>query len=80
MTTPVNSKFQIGDLVLGIYDFIEYLYYGAYYADEPVPAPEHLGVVTAITEEQYYFDGLVYTVLCVDGTRRFFLSDELVKL
>ena len=45
-----------------------------------MPAPEHLGVVIAITEEQYYFDGLVYTVLCVDGTRRFFLSDELVKL
>ena len=80
MTSTNKSKFQIGDLVLGIYDFIDYLYYGSYYTDEPIDPPEHLGVIIAITEEQYYFDGFVYTVLCIDGTRRFFLSDELIKL
>ena len=74
------EQYRVGDLVVGIYDFMEHLYYSAYYPDD-VPTPEqNIGVIVAISDDGFYFGEHVYTVLCIDGMKRFFLGDELMLL
>jgi hypothetical protein len=79
----VESKkqvFKIGDLVVGAYDFMEYLYYKTMYPDEVPDPPTYVGVVTHADYQPHYFGEWVYAVLCIDGLTRYFLEDEIAKL
>ena len=40
----------------------------------------HTGVIIDIDYEMEYFQDYVYTVLCLDGTKRYFIESELIKL
>ena len=40
----------------------------------------HTGVVIDVDYELEYFQDYVYTVLCLDGTKRYFIESELIKL
>ena len=39
-----------------------------------------VGVVVEIDYEVEYFQDYVYTILCLDGVKRFFIESELIKL
>lgn len=79
MTTESDPLFKIGDLVTGYYDYTEHLYYSIFGAG-PTRLTNHVGVVVAIDYEIYYFGDYIYTVLCVDGNKRFFLEEELAYM
>ncbi len=72
------AKFKIGDLVRGFYDIIEFYYWH----DDPDDyyVATHTGVVIEIEYEMEYFEDYVYTILCLDGVKRFFIESELLKL
>ncbi len=72
--------FKIGDLIVGAYDFMEYLYYKSMYPDDVPEPPAYVGVVTHVDYQAHYFGEYIYAVLCTDGSTRFFLEDELAKL
>ena len=71
--------YKIGDLVRGHYDYADHIYYSIF-DDKPARTPRHVGVIIAVDHELYYFGEYIYTVLCIDGTTRFFLGDELAPL
>ena len=71
--------FTVGDLVHGHYDFAEHIYYSVF-EDRPHLRPPHLGVVVSIEHESYYFGEYIYCVLCVDGTKRYFLEEEMTAV
>ena len=75
-----HQIFSIGDLVVGAYDFMEYLYYKELYPDDIEPPPTHVGVVTNADYQPHYFGEWIYAVLCTDGMTRYFLEDEIAKL
>ena len=79
MTQERPSVFKIGDLVTGRYDYTDHLYYSVF-GEGPARMSQHVGVVISVDHEMYYFGDYIYTVLCVDGTKRFFLEDELAFL
>jgi len=75
-----TPSFKIGDLVVGAYDFMEYLYFKSLYPDDVPEPPTYVGVVTNADFQPYYFGEWIYAVLCVDGLTRYFLEDEIAKL
>ena len=78
MGYDIPPKFNIGDLVRGYYDIVEYYYW---YDDESdYPLNIHSGVVVEIDYEMEYFEDYVYTILCLDGVKRFFIESELIML
>lgn len=78
MAPDIPARYKIGDLVKGYYDIIEYYYW----QDDPHDyfVTSHTGVVVEVDYEIEYFQDYVYTILCLDGTKRFFIESELVKL
>jgi len=64
---------------MGCYDFDDMLYYSVF-GRVTQEVPQHVGVVVSISSETFYFGEYVYTVLCVDGNKRFFLREELARL
>jgi len=79
MNPSKQPFFKIGDLVKGRYDYSDHLYY-TIFEELPVRTPQHIGVVVSIDTEMYYFGEYIYTVLCIDGNKRFFLEDEITPL
>ena len=73
-------KFKIGDLVVGAYDFLEYLYLKSMFPDHIEEPPAYVGVITSIDFQPYYFNEFIYEVLCTDGRTRFFLCEEIASL
>lgn len=71
--------FKVGDLVRGFYDFADHIYYSVF-EDLPAHFRPHVGVIVSIEHESYYFGEYIYCVLCVDGTKRFFLEEEIAPL
>lgn len=78
MALDIPARYKIGDLVKGYYDIIEYYYWH----DDPDDyfVTSHTGVVVEIDYELEYFEDYVYTILCLDGVKRFFIESELIKL
>jgi len=79
MGKPV-SLFKVGDLVVGAYDFMEYLYFKSLYPDDVPEPPTFVGVVTGVDYKPHYYGELVDDVLCTDGYVRYFLEDEIAQL
>ena len=79
MSTSNEPFFKVGDLVTGQYNYSDHIYYSVF-EESPLRLPQHVGVVVAIDHEMVYFGEYIYTVLCIDGTKRFFLSSELAPL
>jgi len=75
-----EAAFKVGDLIVGAYDFMEYLYYKALYPEDVPDPPTYVGVVTHVDYQPHYFGEYIYAVLCTDGSTRFFLEDEIAKL
>ena len=75
-----EPSFKIGDLVVGAYDFMEYLYFKSLYPDDVPEPPTYVGVVTHVDFQPYYCGEWIYAVLSVDGLTRYFLDDEIAKL
>ena len=75
-----EQEFKVGDLVVGAYDFLDYLYYKSIYPDEVPDPPTYVGVITSVNYQPYYFGEWIYAVLCTDGITRYFLIDEIAKL
>tara|TARA_B100001123_G_scaffold74689_1_gene84134 strand:+ start:23223 stop:23456 length:234 start_codon:yes stop_codon:yes gene_type:complete len=72
-----DTKFKVGDLVRGFYDFeITYCF------DESDPMRLFYGVIMAHGESNIFFPygNYFYQVLCTDGTIRFFTEWELKKV
>ena len=78
MGFDIPPKYKIGNLVKGFYDIIEYYYWH----DDPDDyfTTTHTGIVIDIDYEMEYCQDYVYTVLCLDGTKRYFIESELIKL
>ena len=71
-----GPKFKHGDLVEGHYVFLEEFYWwedleGSFF---------HIGVVIATEYDSYFFDDYLYTVLCLDQVKRFFVESEMIKI
>ena len=79
MATTRPPVFKVGDLVRGSYDFADHMYYSVF-DDVPPNFHRHVGVIVSIDHEFYYFGEYIYCVLCVDGTKRFFLEEEIIPL
>tara|TARA_Y100001938_G_C7860077_1_gene315117 strand:+ start:320 stop:556 length:237 start_codon:yes stop_codon:yes gene_type:complete len=78
MAPDIPPRYKIGNLVKGYYDIIEYYYWHDESDDYFIAA--HTGVVIDVDYELEYFQDYVYTVLCLDGTKRYFIESELIKL
>jgi hypothetical protein len=78
MTLEIPPRYKIGDLVKGYYDVVEYYYW--YDDTNDYMVSTHTGVVVEVDYEIEYFEDYVYTILCLDGVKRFFIENELVKL
>tara|TARA_Y100001938_G_C7801371_1_gene287270 strand:+ start:279 stop:515 length:237 start_codon:yes stop_codon:yes gene_type:complete len=78
MGLDIPAKYKIGNLVKGYYDIVEYYYW----QDDPDDYfnTSHTGVVVEVDYECEYFEDYVYTVLCLDGIKRYFIESELIKL
>ena len=79
MNMPKEPLYKIGDLVKGHYDYADHIYYSVF-DSTPSRTRKHVGVIIAVDHELYYFGEYIYTVLCIDGSTRFFLGDELASL
>jgi len=75
-----KPAFKIGDLVVAAYDFMDYFYANSFYPDDYVPPPRHVGVVISVDAQPHYFGEFIYSILCVDGSTRYFLEEEMVIL
>ena len=71
--------FKVGDLVQGSYDYADHVYYSVF-EDAGAHPRCHVGVIVTVEHESYYFGEYIYCVLCVDGTKRFFLEEEIIPL
>ena len=78
MIQDIPPMFVIGNLVRGNYDYMQYYYW--YEDSDSYLHVTHTGVVVEIEYEMEYFQDYVYTVLCLDGIKRFFVENELVRL
>jgi|TARA_R110002012_G_scaffold116858_5_gene264643 hypothetical protein len=78
MFDDIPPRYGIGNLVRGSYDYIEYYYW--HEDREDYMLAQHTGVVVEIEYEIEYFQDYVYTILCLDGVKRFFIESELIKL
>ncbi len=74
----IPPRYIIGNLVRGNYDYMDYYYW--YEDPENYIHSTHTGVVVEVEYEMEYFQDYVYTVLCLDGVKRFFVESELIKL
>lgn len=77
MDKDFPPKFEVGDLVQGHYEFIEQYYW---YEPPDYDGFTHTGVVVEISYEPEYFTDYIYTILCLDGTKRFFTETELTRM
>ena len=74
----IPPRYIIGNLVRGNYDYMDYYYW--YEDPENYINSTHTGVVVEVEYEMEYFQDYVYTVLCLDGVKRFFVESELIKI
>ena len=69
-------RFQKGDFVRCVYDFMDFYRY--VYDDVEESDYTHYGIIITIDLEFLDFmDEYVYEVLCVDGIRRHFMESEI---
>jgi len=52
-----------------------------YWFEENIEGPYfHIGVVIGCEYDGYFFDDYLYTVLCLDQIKRFFVESEMMKI
>ena len=79
MDIKKEPDFKVGDLVTGCYDYDDLVYYSIFGSVGHRSSP-HVGVIVDVSTETFYFGEYIYTILCVDGNKRFFLQEELSRL
>jgi len=71
-----TPKFQTGDFVKCIYDFVDFYKY--IYEDLDEKDYIHYGIIIRIDTDFYEFmEEYIYEVLCVDGLQRHFMESEI---
>jgi len=74
----VPPLFYIGDFVACDQEFVTFLNH--IYEDESTDWLVYYGIILDVDATyHYYMDEYVYEVLCLDGTKRFFMESELKR-
>ena len=74
-----SPRYSVGDLVRCSYEFYQY-YYSVWDLETAAP---HYGVIVEIdfaTYNEIFGYEILYVVLCLDGSQRFFTEEEIYKI
>lgn len=71
--------FKVGDFVRCSYDRFPYIY--DWYEEDDLEYEVYYGVVVYVDSAHHeYIDDFIYEVLCLDGTKRYFIQSELSRM
>ena len=71
--------FKVGDFVRCSYDRFPYIY--DWYEEDDIEYQVYYGVVVYVDSTHHeYIDDFIYEVLCLDGTKRYFIQSELSRM